>query len=119
MVQVSHAILFAVPHLRHNIYRIQNAPEGGFTGICMIYITIYVCHLGNMKIADLVILESKPLEDIHNTLAVDLVMKGGVAWYARDLVEAWPEPGVPLPVVSDEERVLERGSRAVEHWDQE
>jgi len=43
------------------------------------------------KLADLVILDANPLEDIRNTREVDHVMKNGRLWEARTLTTVWPE----------------------------
>ncbi len=43
------------------------------------------------KIADLLVLNSNPLDDIHNTLDIGYVMKGGVLYEADTLDEVWPE----------------------------
>lgn len=43
------------------------------------------------KLADLVILEKNPLEDIRNTLSADQVMKNGRLYDADTLDELWPE----------------------------
>lgn len=42
------------------------------------------------KLADLVVLNSNPLDDIRNTLDIRLVMKGGVLWDGETLDEMWP-----------------------------
>ena len=43
------------------------------------------------KLADLMVLDANPLEDIHNTLAMQYVMKGGVLYDAGTLDELWPK----------------------------
>lgn len=43
------------------------------------------------KLADLMVLNSNPLEDIENTLDMRHVMKGGVLYDADTLDEVWPE----------------------------
>jgi len=43
------------------------------------------------KIADLIILDKNPLEDIHNTTSIKYVMKAGVLYDSRTLDEIWPE----------------------------
>ena len=48
------------------------------------------------KIADLVILDRNPLEDIRHTLSVERVMKDGVLRDAYTLDETWPTK-TPLP----------------------
>ena len=46
----------------------------------------------NGKLADLIILDANPLEDIHNTTAIRYVMKNGVLYDDETLSEVWPEP---------------------------
>ena len=43
------------------------------------------------KLADLMVLDANPLEDIHNTLKMRYVMKGGVLYEAETLNEVWPK----------------------------
>ena len=43
------------------------------------------------KLADLVVLESDPLEDIRNTEDLALVVKGGEVFEAETLDQVWPE----------------------------
>jgi len=43
------------------------------------------------KLADLVVLGSNPLEDIHNTLDIRYVMQGGTLYDGSTLDEVWPE----------------------------
>lgn len=43
------------------------------------------------KLADLIVLDSNPLDDIENTLDMLYVMKGGVLYQADSLDEVWPE----------------------------
>ena len=43
------------------------------------------------KIADFVLLDANPLDDIHNTLNMQYVMKGGVLYDAGTLDEIWPK----------------------------
>jgi hypothetical protein len=43
------------------------------------------------KIADLIILDKNPLEDIHNTNTIKYVMKAGVLYESETLEEIWPE----------------------------
>lgn len=42
------------------------------------------------KIADLIVLDGNPLEDIRNSNSVSYVMKNGVLWNARTMDEIWP-----------------------------
>lgn len=43
------------------------------------------------KIADLIILDKNPLDDIHNTNTIKYVMKAGVLYESETLDEIWPE----------------------------
>ena len=43
------------------------------------------------KLADLVILNSNPLDDLRNTRDISLVMKNGRLWEAETLNTVWPE----------------------------
>ena len=43
------------------------------------------------KLADLLVLNRNPLEDIQHTIDIQYVMKGGVLWDATTLDEIWPE----------------------------
>jgi len=42
------------------------------------------------KIADLIVLERNPLDDIHNTLSIDYVMKDGILYDGNTLNTIWP-----------------------------
>ncbi len=44
------------------------------------------------KLADLLVLDSNPLENIRHTLSLRYVMKGGVLYDAATLDEIWPTP---------------------------
>lgn len=48
------------------------------------------------KLADLVVLDANPLDDIHNTNTVHWVMKNGTLFDASNMTEEWPEQK-PLP----------------------
>jgi hypothetical protein len=43
------------------------------------------------KLADLVVLDKNPLDDIHNTTAIRYVMKNGELFEADTLTQIWPE----------------------------
>jgi cytosine/adenosine deaminase-related metal-dependent hydrolase len=43
------------------------------------------------KLADLLVLNADPLEDIHNTANIAMVMKAGTLYDADALDEIWPE----------------------------
>ncbi len=43
------------------------------------------------KIADLIILDKNPLEDIRNTISIKYVMKAGVLYESKTLEQVWPE----------------------------
>jgi imidazolonepropionase-like amidohydrolase len=43
------------------------------------------------KLADLVVLDKNPLQDIHNTNSVHWVMRGGIVYEGATLNEVWPK----------------------------
>lgn len=43
------------------------------------------------KLADLIILDKDPLEDIHNSTSISWVMKNGILYDAENLNKLWPE----------------------------
>ena len=70
------------------------------------------------KLADLIILNSNPLEAIANTIDIAYVMKGGRLFNDDTLDEVWPKTrpyGVPPWL---EEEVYRTDTRSVSHWDQ-
>jgi len=48
------------------------------------------------KLADLIVLDANPLEDIHNTEKIRYVMKNGRLYEGATLDEVWPRQK-PLP----------------------
>jgi imidazolonepropionase-like amidohydrolase len=48
------------------------------------------------KLADLVVLDKNPLDDIRNTMAIRYVMKNGELFDGNTLDEIWPQQK-PLP----------------------
>jgi cytosine/adenosine deaminase-related metal-dependent hydrolase len=60
------------------------------------------------KLADLVILDANPLENIRNTNTIRYVMKNGRLYDANTLAEVWPrqrELGKPWWVAGDPQKV--------------
>lgn len=71
------------------------------------------------KLADLLVLNADPLEDIENTADIRYVMKGGVLYDAATLDQIWPEQRpfgpyhwVEPNMLRDDSRPLVQGSRA-------
>ena len=50
------------------------------------------------KLADLVVLEANPLEDIRNTREVEYLMKNGVLYSASDAARIYPDPEPAKPL---------------------
>lgn len=63
--------------------------------------------------ADLIILDRNPLDDIRNTTAIESVMKNGRLYDGNTLNETWPDKK-PLPTMfwQLEQRDFERLSQA-------
>ena len=69
------------------------------------------------KLADLMVLNSNPLDDIRNTTDILYVMKGGRLYDAMTLDELWPrqqEYG-PRPWINED--AWRSGPRGVDYWD--
>ena len=68
------------------------------------------------KLADLIILNSNPLENIRNTADMRYVMKGGILYEADTLDEIWPrnQPFGPYYWVDDD--ALRQDNRPVTWW---
>ncbi len=69
------------------------------------------------KLADLMILDSNPLENIRNTTDIRWVMKGGVLHDADTLDEIWPEPRPFGDGYWIDPAALSKDDRAAGHWD--
>jgi Tol biopolymer transport system component len=69
------------------------------------------------KVADLLVLNGNPLENIRSTADAQLVMKGGVLYDAMSLDQVWPKavPFGPTYWVNDE--MLQQNSKKVDHHD--
>lgn len=69
------------------------------------------------KLADFLVLNSSPLDDIRNTTDIDFVVQGGVVYRAESLDEVWPEerPYGAYPWVDDAS--LRSDDRSIDWWD--
>jgi Tol biopolymer transport system component/imidazolonepropionase-like amidohydrolase len=65
------------------------------------------------KLADLLVLDANPLEDIRNTAAIRWVVKGGVVYEADTLDEIWPRQRAFGPYTWVDEDALRRDARPV------
>jgi imidazolonepropionase-like amidohydrolase len=69
------------------------------------------------KLADLVVLNSNPLQDIRRTTDIRFVMKGGILYDGDTLDEVWPtaRPYGPYPWADQE--IYRSDVRPDEYWD--
>ncbi len=69
------------------------------------------------KLADLLILNADPLDDIRNTMDMRYVMKGGILYESATLDEVWPEarPYGDYPWVDDD--ALRSDDVPMNRWD--
>ena len=47
------------------------------------------------KLADFIVLDANPLEDIHNTVKIRWVVKNGEVWEAETMKKLWPREEPP------------------------
>ncbi len=71
------------------------------------------------KIADLLVLNSNPLQDIENTLDMMYVMKDGKLYEAATLNQLWPEQKEYGPYYWVDEDALKSDSIPVDYWDKD
>jgi Tol biopolymer transport system component len=69
------------------------------------------------KLADLVVLNANPLDDIRSTMDMLYVMKGGVLYQAETLDEIWPTATPFGPYYWVDEEALRDDTRPVGWWD--
>ena len=69
------------------------------------------------KLADLVVLNSNPLDNIRNTLDIQHVMKGGVLYDGETLDEIWPQKRPFGPYYWVNQDMLRDDVRPVDYWD--
>lgn len=69
------------------------------------------------KLADLIVLNSNPLEDIHNSVDIAYVMKGGVLYDDDTLDEIWPQRRPLSPPPWMETEIYRTDARDPGYWD--
>ena len=69
------------------------------------------------KVADLLVLNANPLDDIRNTANIRLVMKAGRVWEAETLNELWPEDKAFGDHRWVDEDMLRASDRPIDYWD--
>ena len=73
--------------------------------------------LAEGKIADLLVLNSNPLDDIRNTTDIRYVVKNGVVYDADTLDELWPRQKPFGDHYWVDEDALRNDTRATDYWD--
>jgi cytosine/adenosine deaminase-related metal-dependent hydrolase len=68
------------------------------------------------RIADLIVLDRNPLDDIRNTVALRYVMKGGVLFSADTLDELWPEVRPFGPKWWRNDVLFTSDDRSLDYW---
>lgn len=69
------------------------------------------------KLADLLVLNANPLEDIRNTLDIQYVMKDGTLYEADTLDEVWPRSEPFGPYYWVDAAALQDDMRPIDYWD--
>ncbi|CAN5694418.1 amidohydrolase family protein [soil metagenome] len=70
------------------------------------------------KLADLIVLNANPLDNIRNTMDLRWVMKGGTLYESATLDEIWPEARSFGPYYWLDEDALRSDDRPMTQWDQ-
>ncbi len=68
------------------------------------------------KLADLMVLDANPLDDIRNTTAIRWVMKGGRLYDGETLDELWPDVRPYGGRYWVDEDMLQSDNRPVDFW---
>ena len=71
------------------------------------------------KLADLIVLNSNPLDNIRNTADMQYVMKGGILYDANTLDEVWPNDTPFGPYYWVDEDALRNDDRGVDYWNRQ
>ena len=71
------------------------------------------------RLADLIVLEKDPLQDIRNTTSLRYVMKAGVLYEAASLDEIWPAARPFGPRWWKDPSMLSVDDRSTSYWDKE
>lgn len=71
------------------------------------------------KLADLIVLNANPLDDIRNTADMQYVMKGGILYDASTLDELWPDNTPFGPYYWVDADALRSDDRGVDWWNRE
>lgn len=69
------------------------------------------------KIADLIVLNSNPLDDIHHTTDILYVMKGGRLWDGNTVDEIWPQKKAFGENYWNDRDALRSDERPTDYWD--
>ena len=69
------------------------------------------------KIADLLVLNSNPLNDIRNTADIQFVIKNGIVYDADTLDEQWPNETPFGDYYWVDEDALQTDNRPTDYWD--
>ena len=73
--------------------------------------------LAEGKVADFIVLDSNPLDDIRNTADIVYVIKDGIVYNAGTLDELWPEEKPFGDYYWVDEDALRSDDRATDYWD--
>jgi imidazolonepropionase-like amidohydrolase len=78
----------------------------------------FVGSLERGKLADLIVLNADPFQDIRNSLKMQYVMKDGILYDTETLDEIWPQAIAFAPVPWTRTEDLGPRLRPLEYWDE-
>ena len=95
------------------LFHTPNMPEADYSDT----LSLDLGTIEPSKIADLIVLNSNPLDDIHHTTDILYVMKGGRLWDGNTVDEIWPQKKAFGENYWNDRDALRSDERPTDYWD--